>query len=42
VTIVVTPTSVGYLTNRASLKSDERDPNRFNNARTTTIRVRAA
>jgi uncharacterized repeat protein (TIGR01451 family) len=42
VTIVVTPTAVGHLTNRASVKSDVSDPNRFNNARSTTVRVRAA
>jgi uncharacterized repeat protein (TIGR01451 family) len=42
VTIVVTPTAAGNLTNRASVKSNERDPNRFNNVRSTTVRVRAA
>lgn len=42
VTIVVQPTAAGYLTNRASVKSDVIDPYRFNNSRVTTVRVRAA
>lgn len=41
VTIVVQPTAAGYLTNRASVKSDGVDPYRFNNNRSTTVRVRA-
>jgi uncharacterized repeat protein (TIGR01451 family) len=42
VTIVVTPTGVGWLTNRASVRSEELDANRRNNTRFTTVRVRAA
>jgi uncharacterized repeat protein (TIGR01451 family) len=41
VTIVVQPTAAGYLTARAAVKSDEIDPYRFNNSRSTTVRVRA-
>jgi len=41
VTIVVQPTAAGYLINRASVKSDGVDPYRFNNNRSTTVRVRA-
>jgi uncharacterized repeat protein (TIGR01451 family) len=41
VTIVVQPTAAGYLTNRASVKSDAVDPYRFNDNRSTTVRVRA-
>ena len=41
VTIVVQPTAAGYLTNRASVKSDAVDPYRFNNNRSTTVRVHA-
>jgi hypothetical protein len=37
----VQPTAAGYLTNRASVKSDGVDPYRFNNNRSTTVRVRA-
>jgi len=42
VTIVVQPTASGYLTNRASVKSDHVDPARGNNARTAIVRVRPA
>jgi trimeric autotransporter adhesin len=41
VSIIVQPTAAGYLTNRASVKSDLRDPYRFNNSRSTTVRARA-
>jgi uncharacterized repeat protein (TIGR01451 family) len=42
VTIVVQPTSSGYLTNRASVKSDHVDPARANNTRTAIVRVKPA
>jgi uncharacterized repeat protein (TIGR01451 family) len=41
ITVVVQPTASGYVTNRASVKSDGVDPYRFNNTRSTTVRVRA-
>jgi uncharacterized repeat protein (TIGR01451 family) len=41
VTIIVQPTGTGYVTARGSVKSDESDPNRLNNSRTTTVRVHA-
>ncbi|MGB8003021.1 MAG: DUF11 domain-containing protein [Gaiellaceae bacterium] len=41
VTIVAQPTGTGYVTAHGSVKSDEGDPNRLNNSRTTTVRVHA-
>jgi uncharacterized repeat protein (TIGR01451 family) len=42
ITVVVQPTAVGYITQRASVKGAELDPHRFNNSRSTTVRVRPA
>ena len=40
--VVVQPNAVGYITSRASVKGAELDPNRANNSRSTTVRVRPA
>ncbi len=42
VTVVVQPTAAGYLTNRATVKSDHVDPARTNNTRTAIVRVKPA
>jgi uncharacterized repeat protein (TIGR01451 family) len=41
VTVVVQPTAAGYLMDHAAVKSDAIDPNRLNNSRSTSVRVRA-
>jgi uncharacterized repeat protein (TIGR01451 family) len=42
ITIVVQPTVVGYVSDRATVKGDQVDPYRANNTRATTVRVRPA
>jgi uncharacterized repeat protein (TIGR01451 family) len=42
VTIVVTPSGLGYVANHVSVSGDQPDPQRFNNARMIYVHVKAA